>query len=160
MVAGVISHEHFRLMVIYLVIQPSLWSLDFIKEELIQGTLHRLSSELLKCGAAKQDDQLWPQQLDLQIQTPFARIHFFFSRNSIVGRTAENGVRDVYVLALHADIGEYRVKLLASLADERQTLQVFLFAGAFTDNHDEWLMRTITEDNLRTCLAEIARSAR
>ena len=54
---------------------------------------------------------------------------------------------------------EHIVEQFAGRADKRQALQVFLFAGAFTDEHDACVLGTVAEDEMVPRLTEAAAPA-
>lgn len=69
-------------------------------------------------------------------------------RRSVAGRTPEEDVRYIYVLARHACRCQHPVEQLAADPDKGLSLAVFVFSGGFADEHDGRIRVSVGEDQI------------
>ena len=74
-------------------------------------------------------------------------------------RAALDDVGDVDLRPVEIDHFEHIIEQLAGRPDKRQPLQVFLFAGAFADEHDARILGAVTEYEVMPRLTETAAPA-
>src|SRR5207342_3949349 len=101
-------------------------------------------------------DELRLDQLDLAEQVALAGLDLVGHGVAVSGRAALDHVRDVYVLAGHADPTEELVEELPGLADERVALLVFVEAGRLADEHQLGFGVPHAEDDLGAPLGKAA----
>ena len=119
----------------------------------------KFTVQLKTNGTAEADDDRRIDECDLPLQ-PFAAAFLFHElRVAIVRRAAFNNVGDVDLCPVEIDHFEHIIEQFAGRADKRQTLQIFLFAGAFTDEHDACVLGTVTEYEMVPHLTEAAAAA-
>src|SRR5206468_644009 len=87
------------------------------------------------------------------------RRHFVRSRFAISGRATFNDVQDKDLLALQSHPRDHLVQQITGAADERAALEVFVFAGAFADEHNLGVGIAFAEDRVRSLLAQPAARA-
>ena len=119
----------------------------------------RLAREQLRGEVAERRDELRLDQLDLAEEVASQASISSGMRVAVAGRPALDHVRDVHVLAGHADSGEELVEELPRLADERVALLVLVEAGRLADEHQLGLRVADAEDDLGAALGKTAARA-
>ncbi len=104
-------------------------------------------------------DELRLDQLDLAEEVALAGLDLVGHRVAVPGRPALDHVRDVHVLAGHADPAQELVEELARLADERVALLVLVEAGRLADEHQLGVRVPDAEDDLGAALGKAAARA-
>jgi len=119
----------------------------------------RLAREQLRREVAERSDELRLDQLYLAEEVPFSCLDLVRHRIAVPGRPALDHVRDVHVVAGHADPTQELVQELPRLADERVALLVFVEARRLADEHQLGLRVANAEDDLGAALGETAARA-
>ena len=96
---------------------------------------------------------------DLPLQPFAAAFLLHVLRVTVVRRAALDDVGDVDLRSVEIDHFEHIIEQLAGRPDKRQPLQVFLFAGAFADEHDARILGAVTEYEVMPRLTETAAPA-
>ncbi len=100
------------------------------------------------------DDQFRGKELDLLLQPGTALLYFLGKRVPVLGGSALDDVRYVYFISFQIDCCKQLIEKLASGADERSAMLVFVESRAFTDKHDSRAFGSLTRDDVGAALAE------
>ena len=119
----------------------------------------RILDERSRGDAAQADDNRRIDERDLPPQ-PFAAAFLLHElRVAVVRRAAFDNVGDIDLRPVEIDHFEHIVEQFAGRADKRLALQVFLFAGAFADEHDACVLGTVAEYEMVPRLTKAAAPA-
>ena len=118
-----------------------------------------LAQQISRSGRAQRDDDLGPHHIDLPEEERRAGIGLFRLGGAIAGRTALDHVGDVDLFALQAHGRDHVVEQLPGAAHERQSLRVFVGAGAFADEHQARVGRAVGKHDLVAALVQGAARA-
>ena len=117
----------------------------------IERAQQRLGAEL-----AQRDNDFRLDDVDLTEEKRLARFDFVRLGIPVLRRTALDDVGDVHVLALEPDCLDDLREQLSGAAHKRKSLQVFVAARRFTDEHQIGFGVAHAKHNLRSALVQLA----
>ena len=109
--------------------------------------------------SAKTYDDFGLKKLQLRIEPLETRCLFIGERVAIFGRTAFNGIGNIYFAAIKVDHSKHVVKQFSCTSYKRLALQIFLLAGAFTYEQNLSILAAYAENNVCAGLTKLAVSA-
>ena len=108
------------------------------------------------CDPTKTDDELRIDECDLSVKPGATGGHLTGLGIAVMGRATFDSVGDVNLGSVQVNHLQHIIQKLSGWSYEGNTLQIFLFAGAFADKHEIGLFVPNTENKIPTFFAETA----
>ena len=115
--------------------------------------------QLAQGRGAEGDNDSGADQLDLTVQVSETGTGFIGRGCAVIRRAALHHIRDIGLLALHADGADHPVQQLPGLPYEGASLQVFISSGALPHEHEPGLGVPFTEDEFHAARSQGAGQA-
>ena len=118
-----------------------------------------VSRTVCAASASETDDYFGRDGVNLAQQEWRALAYFIFFGSAIFRRAALHDVANVNVFSLQAHRFDHLREKFSGAADERETLHVFIVAGAFADENQFGFWIAVAENNFVARFVEFAARA-